>query len=295
MSVASHIASQRTDHGVPVAVSCRVLGVSESWFYKWHDRPPTAREQRRRELDAAVKKAFEASGRTYGSPRVWADLRDGGWRVSEKTVATSMRRQNLVARDKRRRKNLTRPDKAAVPFPDLLGRDFTAAAPNVKWVGDMTEIPTLEGKLYLGTVEDLFRAVPGFAMSEHPDAALACAAMRCAVAFRGSTVDGVIFHTDRGSTYTADDFTTLCERLGVVQSMGRVGSCYDNAVAESFFSTLEWEVLSRHTFATKEEARLTVATWIYDTYNCRRRHSSCGMFPPITYEQGFESLTQEIA
>lgn len=296
MSVASHIASQRAEYGVPVAVSCRALGVSESWFYKWHGRPPTARAQRRAALDAAVREAFDKSGGTYGSPRVWADLRDDGWRISVKTVAVSMRRQGLVARQKRRRKNLTRPDKGAVPFPDLLGRDFSADAPDTKWVGDMTEIPTLEGKLYLATVEDLFsRAVPGFAMSEHPDADLACAAIRAACAFRGGNVTGVIFHTDRGSTYTAHDFTRLCRRLKIVQSMGRVGSCFDNAAAESFFSTLEWEVLSRNTFTTKTEARLAIATWIYDTYNRRRRHSSAGMLPPITYEQMFESLTQEVA
>jgi putative transposase len=168
MSVASHIASQRTEHGVPHAVACRALGVSESWFYKWRDRPPTPRQQRRARLDAAVRDSFDESGGspgTYGSPRVHADLLDAGWKVSIKTVAASMVSQGLVARAKRRRRSLTRPDKAAAPIPDLVKRDFMAEAINEKWCGDLTEIPTDEGKLYLATVEDLAsRRLPGFAL-----------------------------------------------------------------------------------------------------------------------------------
>ncbi|MGH9209056.1 MAG: IS3 family transposase [Acidimicrobiales bacterium] len=195
MSLASFVASQRTDHGVAHALACRALGVSESWFYKWRGRPPTARARRRAELDAKVRESFEGSDGTYGSPRVLADLREAGWRVSKKAVEASMARQGLVARTKRRRKNLTRPDKRAVPFPDLVRRDFTATAPDQRWVGDMTEIPTSEGRLYLATVEDLFsRRLPGFAMSEHLDAALARAAVHVAVAVRGGDV------RDRAST-----------------------------------------------------------------------------------------------
>jgi putative transposase len=140
MSLAAFIASQRTDHRVPHAVACRALDVSESWFYKWRDREPTPAQRRRAELDAKVAEIFEDSGgeaRTYGSPRVLAELRDQGWRVTEKTVAASMARQGLVARPQRRFRCLTRPDKRAVPFPDLVRRDFSAPAPNVKWCGDM--------------------------------------------------------------------------------------------------------------------------------------------------------------
>lgn len=284
MSLASFVASQRTDHGVPHAAACRALQVSESWFYKWRDRPPTPRQERRGRLVAEIKAIFEASGATYGSPRVHAELRDRGWRVSEKAVAKAMADEGLVARSKKRRKGLTRPDKAATPFADLLGRDFSADAPDAKWCGDMTEIPTLEGKLYLADVEDLFaRRIVGFAMSEHPDAELARAALRVAVAVRGGSVAGVIFHSDRGSTYTADLFTEACRLHRIRQSMGRSGSCLDNAAAESFFSTLEHELLSRTTFTTKEEARRRVATWI-DNYNRRRRHSVCDMKSPIDYE-----------
>lgn len=160
----------------------------------------------------------------------------------------------------------------------------------MKWVGDITEIPTGTGgrgpKLYLATMIDLYsRRLLGAATSLHPDADLACAAIRMAVAARGGqhAITGVIFHTDRGSTYTADRFTNLCRRLGIRQSMGRVGSCFDNA-AEAFFSTLEWEVLSRHEFATTDQAAATVFEWCYGFYNHRRRHAATGMISPINYE-----------
>ena len=289
MSLAAFIADQRTTHRVPHAVACRGLGVSESWFYKWQQRThqPTLGEQRRVELDAAVAEAFEASQGLHGSPRIHADVRAAGWVVSEKTVAKSMVRQGLVARRRKRRKNLTRPDKRAVPFPDLVKRNFTAPAPNVVWVGDMTDIPTDEGKLYLSTAIDLFsRRLLGYATSCHPDAELAGETIKMAVAARGGKdrVAGVVFHTDRGSTYIAHDFTALCRTLDIRQSMGRTGSCFDNAAAESFFSTLEHEVLSRHHFKTRKEAQHTIVKWVVDFYNRRRRHSSCGMQSPIDYE-----------
>lgn len=228
MSVARFIADQRTFYRVPHAFCCRLLGISESWFYKWVDREPTARQKRRGEVDAAVKAAFDASKGTHGSPRVLADLLDAGWKVSEKTVADSMRCQGLVARIIKRRKGLTKQDKKAPKFPDLVQRDFTACLPNTTWVGDITEIPTVKGKLYLATVIDLFsRRLLGAATSLHPDANLACDAIRIAAAMRGGReqINGVIFHTDRGSTYTATAFTQLCkDRLGIRQSMGRVGS-----------------------------------------------------------------------
>jgi len=287
MSVASFIASQRAEYGIPHAKCCRFLGLSESWFYKWRDRPPTARQRRREELDAEVKRIFDVSGgnpRTYGSPRIHADLLDLGWAVAEKTVADSMVRQGLVARPKRRIRSLTRPDKAAQPLPDLLKRDFSASRPDEKWCGDLTEIPTDEGKLYLASVLDLAaRRIAGFAMSEHHDAELATGALLMAAAVRGGDVAGVIFHSDKGSEFTASDFAKACDRLGVTQSMGRVGSCFDTAVIESWHSTLEFELLSRHRFATKAEARRAVARYI-DSYNITRRHSSCQMLSPAAYE-----------
>ena len=302
MSVARFIADQRTSYRVPHTRTCALLGVSLAWFYKWITRATgpsavsglfTTRDRRRETLDQAVAVAFRKAQGRHGSPRLHEDLREAGWRVSEKTVAESMRRQGLVARQIRRRSGLTRQDKTKRPFPDLLRRDFTAARPNAKWVGDITEIPTAAGKLYLATVIDLYsRRLLGAATSRHPDAELACAAIRMAVTTRGGKEaiwrevesERVIFHTDRGSTYTAHDFTKLCRQQGIRQSMGRVGSCFDNAAAEAFFSSLEWEVLSRHDFATIDQARAIVLDWCYGFYNHDRRHSTIGMLSPINYE-----------
>lgn len=284
MTVASFVAAQRAEYGVPHALACRALGVSESWFYKWRQRPPTPRQRRREALDTAVREVFEASDGTYGSPRVLVELREQGWAVSKKSVEASMRRQGLVARPKRRFRSLTRADRAAAAAPDLLGRNFSAEAVNQKWCGDLTEIPTEEGKLYLASVEDLAsRRLVGFALDDHHDAALADGALKMAAAVRGGDVRGVVFHSDRGSEYTAGRFRAACSALGVTQSMGRVGSALDNAAAESFFSTLEFECLRKHRFATKAEARRAVAAYI-DRYNRVRRHSSCEMKSPVDYE-----------
>jgi transposase InsO family protein len=269
------------------------LGISESWLYKWIDRASsgqlTASDEHRRELDMAVKAAFEKARGLHGSPRLHADLRDAGWRVSEKTVAASMRRQRLVARRIRRRNSLTKSEKGRAPFPDLICRDFSAPAPNVRWVGDMTEIPVAEhGKLYLQTVIDLYsRRLLGAAISRHPNAPLACSAINIAVAARGGQqqIDGVIFHSDRGSVYTSDLFTNHCRSLQITQSMGRVGSCFDNACAEAFFSSLEWEVLSRTEFRSLHHAEAVVLDWCYGFYNHTRRHTHNQLLSPIAFEQ----------
>ena len=200
MSVARFIADQRTLYRVPHAVVCVLLGVSPAWFYKWLRRagtaaPHTGAGRRRALVDAAVAKAFRAARGVHGSPRLVDDLREQGWKVSEKTVAESMRRQGLVARGIRRRSGLTQQDKTAAKFPDLVKRDFSATGPNRKWVGDLTEIPTGEdgrgAKLYLATVIDLYsRRLLGAATSRHPDAQLAGAAIQMAVlATRGGRGD----------------------------------------------------------------------------------------------------------
>jgi len=183
VSVARFIADQRTFYRVPYAVCCAILGISISWLYKWLARPVTPREQRRGELDAEVGRLFVESGRSYGSPRVHADLLEAGWAVSVNTVADSMRRQGLQGRKPKHSKGLTKQDRSAPKFPDLLKRDFSAPAPNVKWCGDMTEIPTDEGKLYLATVLDLFsRRLLACPTCEHPNAELACDAIKIAAA-----------------------------------------------------------------------------------------------------------------
>jgi putative transposase len=186
-------------------------------------------------------------------------------------------------------------DKAAAPIPDLVKRNFSAERVDQRWCGDLTEIGTDEGKLYLATVLDLAsRRLPGFALGEHHDAPLAKAALCMAAAVRGGDVDGVVFHTDKGGEYTGDTFAQACRSLGVTQSMGRVGSALDNAAAESFNSTLEHELLSRRHFATKDQARREVARFV-DAYNHRRRHSSCEMLPPVAYEQLLADRAAETA
>ena len=284
MSVAAFISSQRTVHGVPHAVSCRALGLSQSWFYKWRDRPATARQVRQAELAGKIREFFDASGGTYGSPRITQDLWAAGYQVSENTVAKLMTQLGLAGRKPRRRRSLTKPGKRPVA-PDLVRRKFTASAANVLWCGDLTEIETGEGKLYLATVLDLYsRRMLGYAMSEHHDAALARASLTMAAATRGD-VGGVIFHSDRGSEYTAEVFARACRKLGVIQSMGRVGSALDNAAAEAFNSIIKVEYIHRHRFRSRGEARLKIATWIVDFYNTRRRHSACDGMSPIEYER----------
>ena len=283
--MAAFIASQRESRGIPVAVSCRALGVSESWFYKWKDGDHSARRARRERLKAEVRRLFEAHKGKRGSPMITADLHDLGWRVSKNTVAEVMAEMGLAARPKRRRKGTTRPGRGRWRAPDLVKRDFPATGINQKWYGDGTGIDTDEGKLYLDSVLDVgSRRVLGFALGEHHDAELAYGALAMAVAVRGGQVPGVIMHTDQGSEYTADAFRAACQRLSISQSMGRPGSALDNAVIESWHSTLEFELRRIEHFATKAAARAGVASWIED-YNYHRRHSALGRISPVDYER----------
>jgi len=281
------ISNCRTEEKIPHTVACRALGVSPAWYYKWRNRPanPTKREVRRAELTERIRHYFAGSGRTYGSPRITLDLWAEGWQVSVNTVAEIMAEHGWYGREPGKRRSLTRQGKRRAAR-DLVGRHFDAVAPDVLWVGDMTEIDTMEGKLYLATVIDLFsRRCLGYAMGAHHDAALVSASLQMAAATRGGTVDGVIFHSDRGSEYTSAAYSDLCGRLGVVQSMGRVGSCFDNAAAEAFNSLIKVEYIHRRTLTTRAEARIKIATWIADFYNTRRRHSRAGGLPPAEFEK----------
>jgi putative transposase len=283
--VAALIAAQRDEHQIPHATACRALGVSRSWFYKHKDRGPAARTMRRQALAAEIRRLFRAHRGTYGSPRITADLREAGWQVSENTVAALMREQGLAARRKKKRRSTTRPGKGRWRAADLIKRDFPADKLNTKWYGDGTEIKTGEGKLYLASVMDMAsRRVLGFAAGEHHDAQLAYSALVMAVAVRGGQVADVIMHTDRGSEYTAGLVRQACHRLSISQSMGRPGSALDNAVIESWHSTLEFELRAVEHFTTRAAARARVSAWIED-YNTRRRHSALGMMTPVRYEQ----------
>jgi putative transposase len=287
--VAAFIAAQRAEHGVPVALACRALGISPAWFYKWRDGDLSLRRARRRALADLVATLFARHRGRYGSPRITAELRELGWRVSVNTVAGLMAEQGLVARPKRRRKGTTRPGRDRWRAADQVKRDFTAERINQRWFGDGTEIPTDQGKLYLASVLDIYsRRIVGFALGEHHDSTLAYSALVMAAAIRGGDVTGVVLHTDGGSEYVAGSFRAACTRLGITQSMGRPGSALDNAAIESWHSTITFELLDLEHFATKVQARHRVAAWI-DEYNRDRRHSALGMVSPIAYE-----LTQTV-
>ena len=293
MSVAAFIASQRTEHDVPHAVACRALGVSESWFYKWRDRPPTPRQDRRSKLAAAVRQVFDDSGGTYGSPRIGDELREQGWQVSDNTIAAIMAELGLVARAKRRRRGLTRQGKRPAA-PDLIKRTFTAPAPDVAWCGDMTEIVTGEGKLYLATVIDLYsRRILGYAMGERHDAGLAVAALNMAAVTRGGDVTGVIFHSDRGSEYRSIRYTTRLSDVGVMPSVGSVADSYDNAMAEALDGTFKAELIHRcGPWKTRAQTEIAIYEWI-SWYNHARIHTSVGDVPPVEYEHAYyaQSIT----
>jgi putative transposase len=285
--VAAFIAAQRDAHEIPHATSCRALGVSPAWFYKWRHGDASPSHARREQLITEIRRLFARHRGRYGSPRITADLREAGWPVSENTVAQIMREQHLAARPRRRGKNTTRPGRGRWRAPDLIGRDFGSDGRiNRKWYGDGTQIPTGEGTLFLDSVLDMgSRRIVGFALGEHHDSELAYASLVMAVAVRGGrdAIAGVVLHTDQGSEYTASRFRAACIRLGIRQSMGRVGSALDNAVIESWHSTLEFELRRLERFPTKAAARASVAGFI-DEYNRDRRHSALGMTSPINHE-----------
>ncbi len=284
--MAALIAAQRDQHRIPHAASCRALGVSQSWFYKWKGARPGSRAARRDRLKAEVARLFALHEGKYGSPRITADLREEGWRVSENTVAGLMRELGLAARRKKKRKATTRQGRGRWRAPDLVKRDFPARQLNRKWFGDGTQIATDEGKLHLVSVLDVAsRRVLGFALGERHDAQLAYGALAMAIAVRGGQAPGVVLRRPlEPKEYTARSFQAACGRLGVTQSMGRPGSALDNAVIESWHSTLEFELRAVEHFTTRAAARAKVAAWIED-YNTCRRHSACQMMPPVTYEK----------
>jgi putative transposase len=286
VSLAAFIATQRVQHQVPHATACRALGLSQAWFYKWARGDTSVRRVRRAALTAQIAYLFVKNKRRYGSPRITAELRAAGWSVSVNTVAALMRDQRLVARPPRRRRGSTRPDSSARKAPDLVGRDFSLRdKPNQVWIGDLTEIPNEEGKLYLASVLDLHsRRCLGFALGPWHDAELARAALWMAIAVRGGHVAAVIFHTDQGGEYTGRLFASACANTGVTQSMGRTGSALDNAAAESFHSTVEFELLRDQHFGTREQARRAVVDYL-EEYNHTRRHSTIGMVSPVAYER----------
>jgi putative transposase len=268
----------------PVATMCRVLRVSPSGFYAWRQRPPSAHAQRDQVVLTAIRAWHARSDATYGAPRLRDDLRDAGLRVGQKRIARLMRAHGLVGVSRRRGVRTTRRGAVETPAADLVRRDFTATAPNQLWVADITYIPTWAGFLYLAIVLDVYsRRIAGWSMATHMQTSLVLAALNMALHQRRP--HGVIHHSDRGSQYTALAFGHRCEAMGVRPSRGAVGSAYDNAMAESFFATLECELLDRRCFHTQAEARVAVFRYIEGWYNPHRRHSALGSRSPNHYEQ----------
>ena len=275
--------------GFPVVAACQAAGVSASAFYAWitrREQEPQAAEHAQAELVAKIRTIHAESAGTYGSPRVTHELRRRGWRVNHKRVERLMAAHGIVGHRPRRRRGLTKPNTAEPPAPDLVGRLFDPDQLDRIWVSDLTYIPTEEGWLYLASVLDLAsRHLLGWSMGQHHNAGLVCDALDAAVATRGrARMDGTIFHTDRGREYTSTACIEICERLGLQRSMGRTGSCLDNAVAESFFATLKVELVDRHHYRTRAEARASIFRWIA-WYNQRRLHSTNDYLPPIEWEQ----------
>ena len=267
-----------------IATMARVFGVSPSGYYAWRRRPLSARAQADADLTARVQAIHAGSRRTYGAPRIHAELADAGVAVSRKRVARVMRAAGVAGVSRRRAPRTTRRDSQAQPAPDRVERRFEADAPNRLWVADITYVPTLVGFLYLAIVLDVFsRRVVGWAMATHLRTALVIEALEMAVAQRRPA--GVIHHSDRGCQYTALAFGARCRGWGVAQSMGSTGDCFDNSMAESFFATLECELLDRTTLSTYAEARAAVFDFIEGWYNTRRRHSALGYRSPLEFER----------
>jgi transposase InsO family protein len=266
---------------------CRVLGVSRSGYYR-HLAGAGARAARRAAEQALVAeiRAIHAEHRqAYGAPRVHAELRERGRRDNHKKVARLMREHGIVGRHLRRRKRTTIPDAVAPQVPDLIERDFTAEAVNQRWCGDITYIQVGGSWLYLACVVDMYsRKVIGYSMADHMRAELVIDALQAAVSCRGGNVRGVVFHSDRGTQYTSDAFARVCAAAGIRRSMGRVGSSYDNALAESLWQGLKREAMPAGAFDTIAQARLEIFRWL-TYYNTRRRHSSLSYLSPAQYEE----------
>ena len=268
---------------------CETFKVSTSGYYDWVDRAPSASQQANEALTLQIHSAFNASDATYGMLRVRAQLRDQGVTASRKRVARLMRQNHWRGVSRRRSYCVTtRRDQRQRPAPDLVNRQFVATDINQLWVADMTYLPTWSGFLYLAAVTDVFsRKVVGWAFGVRMTADLVTQALDMALMTRkpGAEGQGVIHHSDQGSQYTSIEFGNRCAQMGVRPSMGSVGDAYDNAMAESFFATLECELIDRRVWKTQTEARLAVFTWIEGWYNPRRLHSALGYMSPVNFER----------
>ncbi len=267
----------------PIETMAKTLGVSRSGFYAWSGRSPSARSMADGDLAGRIKTIHQASRQIYGAPRVHAELADAGVHVGRKRVERLMKAAGLKGVSRRRGTRTTVRDERLRPASDLVDRNFYAREPNMLWVADITYVPSWAGFLYLAVVLDAFsRRIVGWAMGHNLKAQLVIDAMNMAVGQRKPR--NVIHHSDQGSQYTSVAFGLRCKEAGVRPSMGSVGDAYDNAMCESFFATLECELLDRRKFQNKAEARMAIFEFIEGWYNPARRHSALGYQSPIAYE-----------
>jgi putative transposase len=273
-----------------VATMCRVLAVSASGYYAWRQRPPSARARADAGLTARIRAIHQYSRGTYGAPRIHEELLAAEIRVGCKRVARLMKAAGLCGASRRKWMVTTVRDHDARPAPDLVERDFVATAPDRLWVADITYIPTWAGFLYLAVVLDTFsRRIVGWAMATHLRTELVLEALNMALG--QGRPPAVIHHSDQGSQYTSIAFGQRCREAGVRPSMGSVGDCFDNAMCESFFATLECELIDRRRFKTQIEARMATFDFIEGWYNPRRRHSAIDYLSPIDYEKTYRQKT----
>ena len=272
-----------------VRAMCKTLRVSHSGDYDWLDRPACAQAQANAVLLEQIRAAHAASDTTYGVPRIQAELAERAIKAGHNRIAAVMRANGLRGVSRRRGWCVTtKRDKEQRPAPDLVQREFTASGINQLWVADMTYIPTWAGFVYLAVVLDVYsRKVVGWAFGQQQTAELVIQALNMALITRKP--QGVIHHSDQGSQYTSVDFGKRCKEMGVRTSMGSVGDAYDNAMAESFFASLECELIDRRSWKSFAEARMAIFTWIEGWYNPRRRHSGIGQKSPINFEKELQN------
>ena len=293
-----YFVDEQKAEGFAVERICQIAGVSTSAYYEWkkHRRGVvTVAEVRERLLVAKIREIHKDSDGTYGSPRVTAELCNRGRVVNHKRVERLMRIHDIVGHTPKKRTVTTIPYPAH-RIPDLVKRDFTPSGLDQLWAGDITYISTWEGFLYLAVVEDLAsRRILGMSMASHMRASLVGDALDEAVGTRGGHVDGVVFHSDRGSQYTSGEYGDLCAGYRITQSVGRTGVCWDNAPSESFFATLKKELVNRTTFRTHTDARIAIRHWIESWYNRRRLSSVIEYQTPIEWENHYRHNTQTLA
>ena len=275
----------------PIRVMCRMLEVSASGYYAWEEREPSAREVANTKLLERIRTLHAKSRQTYGVPRMMVELSKAGEIVGHNRVARLMREAGLVGASRRKGCWTTRRDKDARPAPDLVERKFVADALDRLWVADITYVPTWAGFLYLAVVLDVFsRRIVGWAMANHLRTELIVGALDMALERRRP--EDVIHHSDQGCQYTSIEFGSRCREAGVRPSMGSVGDCFDNAMCESFFATLECELLAKHKFHTQADAVPVVFEFIEGWYNTQRRHSALGYVSPIEFEKRHEMAVE---